>query len=87
MRQAVSVHWHRASGILFYMLRDQGRKMCIRDSPIGDKTDKIFNVRIIAATNEDLEAAVSEKRFRQDLLYLSLIHIWKSAAVWIMVTP
>ena len=40
-----------------------------RYRPIGDKTDKSFNVRIIAATNEDLEAAVSEKRFRQDLLY------------------
>ena len=37
--------------------------------PIGDKSDKSFNVRIITATNEDLEAAVSEKRFRQDLLY------------------
>ena len=41
-------------------------EMCIRDSPIGDKTDKSFNVRIIAATNEDLEKAVIE---------LSLIHI------------
>ena len=40
-----------------------------RYRPIGDKTDKSFNVRIIAATNEDLEKAVSEKRFRQDLLY------------------
>ena len=40
-----------------------------RYRPIGDKTDKSFNVRIIAATNEDLEVAVSEKRFRQDLLY------------------
>ena len=29
---------------------------------IGDRTDKSFNVRIIAATNEDLEAAVNEKR-------------------------
>ena len=37
--------------------------------PIGDKSDRSFNVRIIAATNEDLEAAVSEKRFRQDLFY------------------
>ena len=26
-----------------------------RYRPIGDKTDKSFNVRIIAATNEDLE--------------------------------
>ena len=40
-----------------------------RYRPIGDKSDRSFNVRIIAATNEDLEAAVSEKRFRQDLLY------------------
>ena len=40
-----------------------------RYRPIGDKTDKNFNVRIIAATNENLEAAVNEKRFRQDLLY------------------
>ena len=40
-----------------------------RYRPIGDKTDKSFNVRIITATNEDLEKAVIEKRFRQDLLY------------------
>ena len=40
-----------------------------RYRPIGDKTAKSFNVRIIAATNEDLEKAVIEKRFRQDLLY------------------
>lgn len=37
--------------------------------PVGDKADRNFNVRIIAATNENLEKAVSEKRFRQDLLY------------------
>lgn len=40
-----------------------------RYRPVGDKTDRSFNVRIIAATNENLEKAVSEKRFRQDLLY------------------
>ena len=40
-----------------------------RYRPVGDKSDKSFNVRIIAATNEDLEKAVIEKRFRQDLLY------------------
>ncbi len=40
-----------------------------RYRPIGDKTDKSFNVRIIAATNEDLEEAVDEKRFRRDLLF------------------
>lgn len=43
----------------------QERRYC----PVGDKADKSFNVRIIAATNENLEKAVSEKRFRQDLLY------------------
>ena len=40
-----------------------------RYRPVGDKSDRSFNVRIIAATNEDLEKAVNEKRFRQDLLY------------------
>mgnify|MGYP001086703829 CR=1 FL=1 len=40
-----------------------------RYRPIGDRADKSFNVRIIAATNENLEKAVNEKRFRQDLLY------------------
>ena len=39
-----------------------------RYRPIGDTADYNFNIRIIAATNEDMEAAVSEKRFRQDLL-------------------
>ena len=36
---------------------------------IGDTKPTRVNVRIIAATNEDLEKAVNEKRFRQDLLY------------------
>ena len=40
-----------------------------RYRPVGDKTERSFNVRIIAATNENLEKAVNEKRFRQDLLY------------------
>lgn len=40
-----------------------------RYRPVGDKTDRSFNVRIIAATNDNLEKAVNEKRFRQDLLY------------------
>ena len=40
-----------------------------RYRPIGDKADRNFNVRIIAATNEDLEQAVIEKRFRQDLFH------------------
>ena len=37
--------------------------------PVSAKEDKNCNVRIVAATNEDLVKAVMEKRFRQDLLY------------------
>ena len=36
---------------------------------VGAKEDKSCNVRIVAATNEDLVKAVMEKRFRQDFLY------------------
>lgn len=40
-----------------------------RYRPIGAKEDKTANVRIVAATNEDLQKAVTEKRFREDLLH------------------
>lgn len=40
-----------------------------RYRPVGAKEDRTANVRIVAATNENLEDAVSEKRFRHDLLY------------------
>lgn len=40
-----------------------------RYRPTGAKEDKTANVRIVTATNEDLQRAVTEKRFRQDLLY------------------
>ena len=40
-----------------------------RYRPIGAKEDKTADVRIVAATNEDLQKAVIEKRFREDLLY------------------
>lgn len=40
-----------------------------RYRPVGAKEDRTANVRIVAATNEDLQKAVTEKRFRQDLLY------------------
>lgn len=40
-----------------------------RYRPVGAKEEKDANVRIIAATNENLHNAVKEKRFRQDLLY------------------
>ena len=38
-------------------------------SPTGGSKDKKADVRIIAATNEDLQAAIAEKRFRQDLFH------------------
>lgn len=37
--------------------------------PVGGKQDRRMDVRIIAATNEDLFQAVAEKRFLKDLLY------------------
>ena len=40
-----------------------------RYRPVGAKGEKTANVRIVAATNENLHDAVKEKRFRQDLLY------------------
>lgn len=40
-----------------------------RYPPIGAKEDKTADVRIVAATNDDLQKAVTEKRFREDLLY------------------
>lgn len=40
-----------------------------RYRPIGAKEDKTADVRIVAATNEDLQKAITEKRFREDLLY------------------
>ncbi len=43
---------------------------------IGSETVKPVNVRIIAAANNDLEAAIKEKTFRNDLYYrLSVIRI------------
>lgn len=37
--------------------------------PVGGSKDKTADVRIITATNEDLELAVKEGKFRQDLFY------------------
>ena len=36
---------------------------------VGGSKDKTADVRIISATNEDLETAIEEKRFRRDLYY------------------
>lgn len=37
--------------------------------PVGGDAEIPFNVRVLAATNRDLETAVEEKRFRDDLYY------------------
>jgi DNA-binding NtrC family response regulator len=37
--------------------------------PVGSEKEVPFDVRILAATNRDLEAAVEERRFRQDLFF------------------
>jgi two-component system response regulator HydG len=37
--------------------------------PVGADTEIPFDARIVAATNRDLESAVEERRFREDLFY------------------
>ena len=45
--------------------------------PVGSPYSLTLDARIIAATNQDLETAVSERRFRQDLYYrLNVIPIY-----------
>ncbi len=44
--------------------------------PLGDTVKKQVDVRIIAATNKDLEALIKEGKFREDLYYrLNVIEI------------
>ena len=37
--------------------------------PVGSNREAVVDVRIVAATNEDLEVAIDEGRFRSDLYY------------------
>ncbi|MGL1931281.1 MAG: sigma-54 dependent transcriptional regulator [Desulfotalea sp.] len=47
---------------------------CVR--PVGGTSERTFDVRIIAATNRDLESAVEDGLFREDLFYrLNVIKI------------
>lgn len=45
-------------------------------SPVGDGRVLTANIRVVAATNVDLEAAVRDGKFREDLFYrLNVIHV------------
>jgi two-component system response regulator HydG len=44
--------------------------------PVGSSGELPVDVRIVAATNRDLESAIEEKRFREDLYFrINVIHI------------
>ena len=44
--------------------------------PVGGETEIGFDVRLVAATNRDLEEMVEDKQFREDLFYrINVIHV------------
>jgi DNA-binding NtrC family response regulator len=44
--------------------------------PVGGDAEIPFDVRIVAATNRDLEARVADKKFREDLFYrINVVHV------------
>jgi transcriptional regulator with PAS, ATPase and Fis domain len=44
--------------------------------PVGGSSEVAFDVNLVAATNRDLEAAVADGRFRDDLFYrLDVVHV------------
>jgi two-component system response regulator HydG len=47
-----------------------------RIRPLGENTERPFDVRLVCATNRDLEADIEAKRFRADLFYrINVIHV------------
>ena len=44
--------------------------------PVGGDVERRFDVRVLAATNRDLESAMEENRFREDLYFrINVIHL------------
>ena len=47
-----------------------------RVRPVGGEAEIAFDVRLVCATNRDLEAMVAEREFREDLFYrINVIHL------------
>src|SRR5205807_9761274 len=62
-----------AAGMQAKLLRAL-QERCVR--PVGADKEIAFDVRIVAATNRDLESAIAEQRFREDLYFrINVIHL------------